>query len=122
MVLGRRTGPAKVREAGGNRSSGGIIMTSLRTILIAVFVFSTLSVTTAMAGSNYGCFKVTADNLNIRKRPYSSSDVIGSATKGEILEKRKFWCTLRGYWCAIRNKSGLEGYSDVAYLEKVDCP
>ncbi len=97
-------------------------MTSLRILMIAVFAFSTLTAGAAMAGSTYGCFKVTADHLNIRARPYSSSKVIGSASKDEILEKRKLSCTLRGYWCAIRNKDGLEGYSDVAYLDKIDCP
>jgi hypothetical protein len=73
------------------------------------------------AASKYGCFKVTSDNLNIRDRPYSTAATIGNAVKGEILEKRKLWCTPRGYWCAIR-QGLLEGYADKNFMQKVPCP
>ncbi len=76
----------------------------------------------AAAGSKYGCFRVTTDELNIRDRPYSSASVIGAAKKGEILEKRKMLCTLRGYWCAVRTPGGLEGYADKGFMAKVPCP
>lgn len=69
----------------------------------------------------YGCFKVTASSLHIRARPYSDADVLSTASKGDILEKRKLWCTLRGYWCAVR-QGLIEGYADKAYMEKVACP
>jgi hypothetical protein len=71
--------------------------------------------------ATYGCFKVTAESINIRARPYSSADVIGTASKGDILEKRKFLCTPRGFWCAIR-KGSLEGYADKSFMAKVACP
>lgn len=71
--------------------------------------------------ATYGCFKVTASSLNIRARPYSSSDVIGTAYKGDILEKRKLICTPRGFWCAIR-KGSLEGYADKSNMIKIACP
>lgn len=71
--------------------------------------------------ATYGCFKVQTD-INIRARPYSSADVIGAAAKGDMLEKRKLLCTLRGYWCAVRTKGGLEGYADKSFLEKAPCP
>lgn len=71
--------------------------------------------------SPYGCFLVTAPSLNIRARPYSSSDVIGVAHKGDMLEKRKLICTPRGYWCAIR-KGDLEGYADKNFMRRVKCP
>lgn len=77
--------------------------------------------TQAQAASSYGCFKVTAAHLNIRARPYSSSDVIGAASRGDVLEKRKMFCTPRGFWCAVR-KGSLEGYADKANMVKVDCP
>jgi len=69
----------------------------------------------------YGCFKVTADSINIRARPYSTAEIIDSASKGEILEKRKLFCTPRGFWCAVR-KGSLEGYADKGFMEKVACP
>lgn len=76
---------------------------------------------TPVQAATYGCFKVTAGHLNIRARPYSSSDVIGVAKRGDILEKRKLFCTPRGFWCAIRHGS-LEGYADKANMRKVACP
>jgi hypothetical protein len=74
----------------------------------------------AQAGK-YGCFKVTASSLNIRARPYSSAEIIGAASRGDILEKRKMFCTPRGFWCAIR-KGSLEGYADKANMRKIACP
>lgn len=71
--------------------------------------------------ATYGCFKVTSSYLNIRARPYSTSDVIGVAKRGDVLEKRKLWCTPRGFWCAVR-KGSLEGYADKSNLRKVACP
>ncbi len=75
----------------------------------------------AQAATNYGCFKVTASSLNIRARPYSTAEIIGVANKGDILEKRKLFCTPRGFWCAIR-KGSLEGYADKANMRKINCP
>lgn len=74
----------------------------------------------ALAG-DFGCFRANTD-LNIRDRPYSSAAVVGNVAKGEVLEKRKRWCTLRGYWCAVTTKSGLEGYADKAFMDKMPCP
>ncbi len=69
----------------------------------------------------YGCFKVTAASINIRDGAFSSSDVVGTAGRGEILVKRKRFCTLRGFWCAVR-KGSIEGWADKAFMERVDCP
>jgi len=71
--------------------------------------------------ATYGCFKVTSKHLNIRARPYSNSEVIGVANRGDMLEKRKLFCTPRGFWCAIR-KGSLEGYADKSNMRKVACP
>ena len=75
----------------------------------------------AQAASKYGCFKVTVPSLNLRARPYSSAEVVGVAHRGEILEKRKMFCTPRGFWCAIR-KGSLEGYADKSNMAKIACP
>lgn len=75
----------------------------------------------AQAATKYGCFKVTVPSLNLRARPYSTADVIGVAHKGEILEKRKLFCTPRGFWCAVR-KGSLEGYADKSNMAKIACP
>jgi hypothetical protein len=75
----------------------------------------------AVAATNYGCFQVVTPSLNIRERPYSDARVIGTVSAGEILEKRKRWCTLRGYWCAVR-KGTLEGYADKSFLGIEKCP
>jgi hypothetical protein len=75
----------------------------------------------AEAAKNYGCFLVTTPALNIRARPYGDAAVIGTAAAGDILEKRKPLCTLRGYWCAVR-KGALEGYADKSFLGKAKCP
>jgi hypothetical protein len=74
-----------------------------------------------MAGKNFGCFQVITPSLNIRARPYSDAAVIGTASAGQILEKRKRWCTLRGYWCAVR-KGSVEGYADKNFLGSTKCP
>lgn len=97
-----------------------------QTLLLAAPVVSGLLlpgpfVTTANAAKNYGCFQVIAPSLNIRDRPYSDASVIGTASAGEVLEKRKRWCTLRGYWCAVR-KGNLEGYADKSFLDPIKCP
>lgn len=76
---------------------------------------------TSAEAASYGCFKVTVPHLNIRARPYSSSDVIGVAHRGDILEKRKLFCTPRGFWCAVR-KGSLEGYADKSNMRKISCP
>ncbi len=90
--------------------------------LAAAASFAVLAGTaSAHAASKYGCFQVTTPELNIRNKPYSDASVIGTAVKGEVLEKRKRWCTLRGYWCAVR-KGGLDGYADKNFLAKVPCP
>lgn len=90
--------------------------------MAAVAALTALGTGAAEAGKRYGCFRVTADELNIRERPYADSAVIGTAKKGDLLEKRKLWCTPRGFWCAIRDRGGLEGYADKSYMKKVSCP
>lgn len=92
------------------------------TLMIAAAGFAVMAGAPAPAhAGKYGCFKVTASSLNIRARPYSTADVIGVAHRGDVLEKRKMFCTPRGFWCAIR-KGSLEGYADKANMAKIACP
>lgn len=96
------------------RAKSPFILAALGLVLCTGFAGETRAAT-------YGCFKVTTGSLNIRDRPYSSAKVIGVASKGDILEKRKLLCTPRGFWCAIR-KGALEGYADKNFMQKVACP
>jgi hypothetical protein len=95
-------------------------MRFVRTFLATALLLPALAANDASAGT-YGCFKVTASSLNIRARPYSDAEIIGTAYKDEILEKRKLFCTPRGFWCAIR-KGKLEGYADKSNMVKIACP
>lgn len=93
-----------------------------RAAVIAALAVGTIAPVAGSAeAATYGCFKVTAGHLNIRAKPYASSDVIGVAKRGEVLEKRKMFCTPRGFWCAVRHGS-LEGYADKDNMVKVTCP
>jgi hypothetical protein len=94
--------------------------TTFAFVASALALFAALPAPT-QAASKYGCFKVTVPSLNLRARPYSSAEVIGVASRGDILEKRKMFCTPRGFWCAIR-KGSLEGYADKSNMVKIDCP
>jgi len=88
---------------------------------VAAACLTLTSLASGTQAATYGCFKVTADSINIRARPYSNAEVIGAASKGDILEKRKLLCTPRGFWCAIR-KGSLDGYADKNFMKKVACP
>lgn len=98
-------------------------MTSKSPLMLALAGLVALSGFSAEAqpATKYGCFKVTVPSLNLRARPYSTADVIGVAHKGDILEKRKLFCTPRGFWCAVR-KGSLEGYADKSNMAKIACP
>ncbi len=75
-----------------------------------------------MTRPRYGCYKVVgADALNIRARPFSSSEIIGTASRDEILVKWRRWCTLRGFWCPVQ-LGEIKGHSDKRYLEPTPCP
>lgn len=93
---------------------------SVSAALLSVFIWTgTTSITNA---GNYGCYKVTAaKSVNIRKRAWSKSPVIGSANRGEILVKWKAFCALRGFWCPVQ-KGNIKGHAYKKHLMKVDCP
>jgi hypothetical protein len=70
----------------------------------------------------YGCFKVTAPELNIRATAFSSGAVVATAIKNEILVKRRRYCTLRGFWCAVTTNKGIQGYADKSMMTVAACP
>lgn len=90
-------------------------------VLMAALPMAWPSVPAHAAQTGFGCFLVTASEVNIRERPYSNSKVIGTAAKGDVLIKRKLLCTLRGYWCAV-SAGSTDGYVDKAFMEKITCP
>lgn len=90
-------------------------------VVAASLCISAAQAATVTSRPAYGCFKVTAPQINIRSKPLSTAAVIGTARQGDILIKRKRWCTLRGYWCAV-TKGSLEGYADKSFMKVAPCP
>ena len=89
---------------------------------LAVVLMAAFSAAPAFAAKKgFGCYLVTVDSLNVRERPYSNADVVGVVYKGDILIKRRLFCTLRGFWCAVRAGS-MKGYVDKSYIQKITCP
>ncbi|MEQ1695629.1 MAG: hypothetical protein ABL901_07290 [Hyphomicrobiaceae bacterium] len=70
----------------------------------------------------YGCFKVTVPELNIRQTAFSSGAVVATAIKNEILVKRRRFCALRGFWCAVTTNKGVPGYADKSMIAVAACP
>lgn len=95
-------------------------MSVYRPLFVCFLATSLVHAPAQAAPPGHGCFKVTAAVVNIRDGAFSSSNVVGSAGRGEILVKRKRFCTLRGFWCAVR-KGSIEGWADTAFMERVDC-
>ncbi|MFY0612153.1 MAG: SH3 domain-containing protein [Hyphomicrobiaceae bacterium] len=71
--------------------------------------------------SRYGCYQVTTGALNLRKRAWARSDVVGVVYRGNIVAKRRRFCALRGFWCPVRTKAGINGWADKKFLKKVAC-
>ncbi len=103
-------------------------MTTKQSISIGLFAAAAVLALPAMAptanaatgGFGYGCFRANT-SMNIRERPWASSDVIATAKSGDVLVKRKRFCNFRGYWCAVTTAKGVEGYGDKSLLTAVDC-
>ncbi len=68
----------------------------------------------------YGCYRViNASSIAIRKSPWLWAPIIGYASKGTKLVKRRRFCSVRP-WCPVR-KGGVNGWSGKRYLKKVKC-
>lgn len=87
----------------------------------ALLMFALPAAAQTTSRASYGCFRVTAESLNIRDKAFASGAVIGTAKKGDILVKRKRFCTLRGYWCGV-SFGTTEGWADKAFMEAAPCP
>lgn len=97
-------------------------------IPVVCLIFSTLVIgicaiasTASAQTSKYGCYRVTASSLNLRQRAWARSKVIGVVHRGDKLAKRRRFCALRGFWCPVRTKGGLNGWADKKYLKKISC-
>lgn len=96
-------------------------------ILAAVALVCAISAVPAMAQTAthrpaYGCFKVTVPELNVRGTAFSTGPVVATAIKNEILVKRRRYCTLRGFWCAVTTNKGIQGYADKSMMAVAPCP
>lgn len=87
-------------------------------VIIGVCV---IALEAAAQTSKFGCYQVTAPALNLRKRAWSRSSVVGVVRRGTLLAKRRRFCALRGFWCPVRTKAGVEGWADKKYLKKAPC-
>ena len=92
------------------------------TLAVGALLVGGAEAQTTTTRPKHGCYRVVgADEINIRARPFSKSEVIGTAKRGEIVVKWRGWCTLRGFWCPVE-KGGIRGHSDKSYLEPAPCP
>jgi len=91
-------------------------------MVLALCAFALTAAAQTSKPPAYGCFQVIADSLNVRGTAFSTGEIVGVAGRGDILIKRKPWCTWRGYWCAVRTEGGVEGYVDKRFVEMTPCP
>lgn len=89
---------------------------------LLVSALPTIQSADAATRPKHGCFKVVTPALNLRDGPYSSSKSIAVISSGDILIKRRAWCTLRGFWCAVKTEDGKSGYVDKSFIEITPCP
>lgn len=97
------------------------IILSLFVAMAAVIGLASLPSPAEALSSRYGCYEVTAGSLNIRARAWSRSDVVAVASKGDKLAKRRRFCALRGYWCPVTTKDGVEGWAGKSFLKRTAC-
>lgn len=91
--------------------------------LIACAILSTpVAAQTTTHRPAYGCFKVTVPELNIRGTAFSNGPVVATAIKNETLVKRRRYCALRGFWCAVTTNKGVQGYADKSMMTVAACP
>lgn len=89
---------------------------------LALGAFASTAATEISKRPAHGCFKVIADSLNVRRTAFATGEIVGVAVQGDILIKRKRWCTWRGYWCGISTEDGVDGYVDKKFIEMTPCP
>jgi hypothetical protein len=100
----------------------GFLVASLASLVgIGIFAPAAQAQSTSIRPA-YGCFKVTAPQINIRGTAFSTGPVVATASKNEILIKRRRFCTLRGYWCAVTTNAGIQGFADKNLMAVAACP
>ena len=92
------------------------------TLIACTFVSMPALAQTTTHRPAYGCFKVTVPELNIRATAFSTGAVVATAIKNEILIKRRRYCTLRGFWCAVTTNKGIQGFADKSMMAVAACP
>ena len=68
----------------------------------------------------YGCFKVSATELSVRESSFATGATIATASKNEILVKRRRFCSAR--WCAVTTNKGIQGYAEKSMMAVAPCP
>ena len=97
-----------------------------RTLLVATLTL-TLGASLAIAQTTsvrpaYGCFKVTAGELKIHETTVVTGNTLATASKGDILIKRKRFCTLGGNWCPVTTSKGVQGFAEKKMIAVAPCP
>ncbi len=64
------------------------------------------------------CFRVNTNSLHLRLRPFKQAQIVGYASRGEILVKRRL-CSWRG-WCPVR-QGELSAWAWKAHMTQIDC-
>ena len=96
---------------------------NLAAALIACVIISAPAIAqTTTHRPAYGCFKVSVPELNIRQTASANGAVVATAIKNEILVKRRRYCTLRGFWCAVTTNKGIQGFADKSMMSVAACP
>ena len=70
----------------------------------------------------YGCFKVTAPSLAIKEGAIGTTATLATADKGEILIKRRRFCTVAAGVCAVTTNKGVQGFADKKMMAVAPCP
>ncbi|MGF1620313.1 MAG: SH3 domain-containing protein [Rhodomicrobiaceae bacterium] len=92
----------------------------MRPVVLAAIVALTVALFPANAQDRvYGYYEVVgAENLNIRRNPYLTSEVVTVAPRGATLIKWRRFCSLRP-WCPVQYGEE-RGWAGKAFLAEVE--
>ena len=93
---------------------------AIRPVVLAAIVSLTAFLSPTNAQERvYGYYEVVgAESLNIRRRPYMTSEVVTVAPRGATLVKWKRFCSLRP-WCPVQYGEE-RGWAGKAFLTEID--
>jgi hypothetical protein len=98
-----------------------IALAAVAFAMSAVFGASFVSAQTTVRPA-YGCYKVSAKELSLRETAFKTGNVVATVGKGDILVKRRRFCTLRGTWCPVTTIKGVQGFADKSMIAVAPCP